>query len=160
MKYRRLSKDELVELETDFVQFLAANTVTGSDWEKIKQQQPEKAENLIELFSDIVFDKTLEKVEYLEHKTATELRCFHCPIDKISMLGLIAKDTNSFDFRNNEPANEMMAKIKSEGGSIQFFSAEKEYKIERKQELFKMMENGCLISKGHLYRTLKSVQPA
>jgi len=160
MKYRRLRQEELSELESEFVQFLAANTVTGGDWEKLKVEQPDRAENLIELFSDIIFDKTLEKVEYLEHKTPTELRCFHCPTEKITMLGLIAKDTKGFDFRDNLPPSEMMQKIKASGGTIQFFSAEKEYKIERKQELFKMMENGCLISKGHLYRTLESVQPA
>jgi len=159
MKYRMLTKEELEQLEPDFIQFLSANTVTGPDWIKVKKESPERAEELIGLFSDIVFDKTLERVSYLEHRTPTELRCFHCKEEEIKMLGLIANQTKNFSFQEALPPNEMMAKIKEEGGSIQFFSAEKKYKMERKMELFKMMENGCLISKGELYNTLLSVQP-
>ena len=157
MKYRRLNSEELQLLEERFVQFLAANTVTGPDWEKIKKEHPERAEGLIELFSDLVFDDTLEKVEYLQHRSASELRCFHCLAEKIIMLGLIAKDAPSFDFRNNATPNEMMKTIKASGGSIQFFSAEKGYKGDRKQELFRMMEHGCLISKGDVFKALEAV---
>ena len=160
MKYRRLSKAELTELKTEFVQFLAANTVTGADWEKIKAESPERMEGLIDLFSDLVYEQTLDKLQYLEHRTQTELRCFHCLPDKIVMLGLVAKDCPNFNFQDHLPSSEMMSKIKEEGGSIQFFSAEKEYKQDRKAELFKMLENGCLISKGQLYQTLKSIQPS
>lgn len=159
MKYRRLSKSELEELEAEFIQFLVANTVTGEDWIKIKAEHPERAENLIELFSDIVFDKTLDKIEYLEHKTDKELRCFHCQAEKIIMLGLVAQETKDFDFRENLPANQMISRIKADGGTIQFFSAEKKYKGDRKMELYRMMENGCLISKGNLFQILHSVQP-
>ncbi len=159
MKYRRLNTKELEMLEAKFIQFLAANTVTGPDWEKTKKENPEKAEGLIEIFSDLVFDDTLEKVEYLQHRTATELRCFHCQSDLIIMMGMIAKDTIGFDFRHNNNPNDMMAAVKSSGGTIQFFSAEKKYKGDRKQELFRMMENGCLISKGEIFKALKQVAP-
>ena len=159
MKYRRLNNKELEILEDRFIQFLAANTVTGSDWIKTKKENPEKAEGLIEIFSDLVFDDTLGKLEYLQHRTATELRCFHCQEDLIVMMGMIAKDTVGFDFRNNNDPKDMMAAVKSSGGTIQFFSAEKKYKGDRKQELFRMMEHGCLISKGEIFKALKQVAP-
>jgi len=159
MKYRRLNSQELEMLESRFIQFLAANTVTGPDWERIKKEDPEKTEGLIEIFSDLVFEETLEKVEYLQHRTATELRCFHCESELITMMGMIAKDTVGFDFRNNNDPKDMMAAVKSSGGTIQFFSAEKKYKGDRKQELFRMMEHGCLISKGEIFKALKQVAP-
>jgi len=158
MKYRRLRNEELEMLEEKFIQFLAANTITGADWEKTKKENKEKAEGLIEIFSDLVFDDTLEKIEYLQHRSATELRCFKCEASKILMMGLIAKDAPGFDFRQNENPQEMMNAITKSGGSLQLFSAEKEYKGDRKQELFRMMENGCLISKGEVYLALCSAK--
>ena len=68
MDFRRLTNNELEELKTEFVRFLVSNTVTGDDWEKIKKENPERAEGLIEIFSDIVFKKIISKVEYLEMK--------------------------------------------------------------------------------------------
>ena len=59
MKFRRLTNEELQELEKEFVQFLVSNTVTADDWEKIKEDNPERAEGLIEIFSDIVFEKVI-----------------------------------------------------------------------------------------------------
>ncbi len=159
MKFRRLRQDELSVLETRFIEFLASNTITGPDWEKIKTNKPEQAEGLIEIFSDIVFEDTLDKITYLRHTAPTELRCFHCLEEKIIMMGLIAKETKGFDFRENATAQEMMSKVKASGGSLQFFTAEKEYKGDRKQELFRMMENGCLISKGEIYKALEAVAP-
>lgn len=158
MKYRKLRLDELEELEKEFVQFLSANTVTGDDWEKIKKEDPERAEGLIALFSDIVFDKTLDNIKHLEHRTATELRCFECQEEKIVMFGMVVSGTKTFSFKEEMPAEEMIKRVKAEGGKIQVFTAEKKYKPERKAELFRMMENGCLISKGHLFSVLKSLQ--
>jgi hypothetical protein len=74
VKYRRLRKDELEELEGEFIKFLASNTVTADDWVKTKAETPEKAEDLLDVFSDIVFEKILEKVEYLEHKRPKDFR--------------------------------------------------------------------------------------
>ncbi|MEL7221363.1 MAG: DUF6495 family protein, partial [Bacteroidota bacterium] len=82
MKFRRLTLEELNELEQDFVQFLVANTVTGPDWERIKTEQPDKAESLIELFSDIVFEKIIKGVRYLEFKTMDDIKTFQCLEDK------------------------------------------------------------------------------
>ncbi len=58
-KYRSLSQEELKPLEEDFIKFLAANTVAAEDWDKIKKDDPKKAEGLVEIFSDIVWDKAL-----------------------------------------------------------------------------------------------------
>lgn len=158
MKYRRLNNSELEILEKRFVEFLAANTVTASDWEKIKRENVDKAENLIEIFSDIVFDETLEKLEYMQHRTASELRCFHCQESKMIMMGLLAKDAKGFDFREKLSPDQMMEAVKKTGGKLQVFSAEKKYNGDRKQELFKMMQNGCLISKGEVFKALQKAQ--
>jgi hypothetical protein len=56
MKYKRLTTEELKHLEKEFVNFLASAQITGSDWEKMKANEIEKAEELLDVFSDLVFE--------------------------------------------------------------------------------------------------------
>ena len=74
MKYRKLKPEELEPLKKEFIQFLAANTITGDDWAKTKAEKPE--EKIIALFSDIVWEKSLEKIHYLEHRDERYLKFF------------------------------------------------------------------------------------
>ncbi len=157
MKYRRLTNEELAEIETGFIKFLAANSVTADDWVKIKAEDVEKAEGLIEMFSDIVFDSTLKKVKYLEFKTPNDIKNFHCQAEKIEMVGFYIEGDAPIDLRTNMPPQKMMEVIQQTGAKVKIYSAEKTYKGEREQELFRMMENGCLISDGTLFNTLKGL---
>lgn len=159
MKYRRLTNDELAELETEFVRFLVSNTVTGDDWEKIKKENQERAEGLIEIFSDIVFEKTISKVEYLEMKTPKDLKIFRCNKEEIELMGLKVEGESDLDFTQDISPEEMMVKLQSSDANLQLYSANKKYKDDdRLQEIFQMMQWGSLISDGklfHLLRTLK-----
>ncbi|NET39852.1 MAG: hypothetical protein F6K19_49185 [Cyanothece sp. SIO1E1] len=155
MKYRRLHIDELQGLEKDFINFLAANSVTSDDWEKLKNESQEKAEKMIEIFSDMIFEQTLQKVDYLEQKSAREIRTYHCGPDKISMIGILVEGETSLDFRQNLDPQQMMAQLGLSGAQLKLFKGEKTYKKERNLELFDLMERGALISRdGHLYKTL------
>lgn len=155
MKYRKLNINELKELESEFIRFLASNTVTGSEWQQLKLEQPEKAEGLIEIFSDIVFDKIIKGIEYLEVRMPQDYRTFHCLEDKIIMMGIQVKGTTNMDFTKNESPAQMMDQIQKSGTQLQLYSGEKAYQPNRAQELFRMMESGALISKdGDMYKTL------
>ncbi len=157
MKYRRLTNNELAELESEFIRFLVSNTVTGDDWEKLKQDNPEKAEKLIEIFSDIVFDKTIAKVHFLQLKTPKDLKIFYCKKEEIELLGLKIEGESSLDFTEDLPPDEMMAKLQSSNAKLQMYSASKKYKVTREKEIFEIMEWGGLISDGKLYKTLKDL---
>lgn len=159
MKYRKLTIEELKELETEFIRFLASNTVTGDEWQKLKAEQPEKAEGLIEIFSDIVFDKIIKDIAYLEMKMPQDYRTFQCLEDKILMLGIKTNGSTSLDFTKNESPAQMMDQIQKSGAQLQLYSGQKSYQPNREQELFKMMENGALISKdGAMYHALNGLK--
>lgn len=159
MKYRRLTNEELAELETEFVRFLVSNTVTGDDWEKIKVENQEKAEGLIEIFSDIVFDKTITKLEYLELKTPKDLKIFRCNKENIELMGLKVEGESVLDFTQNISPEEMMTILQSSDAKLQLYSADKKYKNDdRSQELFQMMKWGSLISDGKLFHLLKTMK--
>ena len=159
MKYRRLNLDELKSLERDCINFLAANSVTGEDWEKLKNEEQDKAERLIEIFSDMVFDKTLEKIEYLEQKSAKEIRTYHCQADRLIMIGLLIEGESTLDFRQNIPPQQMIQQLTLSGAQLKLFRGEKAYAKDRQQVLFQLMEQGALITKdGHLYKVLNQLQ--
>lgn len=159
MKYRNLGLEELEELRDDFIRFLASNQITAPDWEKLKNADPEKAGELIGLFSDLVFEQALSRAEFLEYKTPSDLKTFHCLPGKILMLGLMVDGDAGIDFTKNQDPAEMSAKLRSSGASLKLYSAEKAYAGSREQELFRMLESGCLISKdGSLYKLLEALK--
>ena len=159
MKYRRLTTDELEELETEFIQFLASNTVTGEDWEALKKDDAERAEELIDIFSDIVFEKVLQRIEYLEMNTPKDIRTFHCGPEIIRLNGLRVVGESDLDLTVNQDPREMMAQAQKSGATLQMYTGEKNYKPSRDEELFLMMQHGALISKdGFLFNTLEGLK--
>lgn len=159
MKYRRLRQDELESLEKEFIRFLAANQVTADEWEKLKAEEPEKAEKLIGIFSDIVFEKVLSDVEYLEYKTPKDIKTFRFEEGRILMNGLLVEGQSSFDFTLEQSPQQMLQQIQLTGARLKLYTAEKAYSRGRDMEIFEMMENGALISKdGSLFKTLEGLK--
>lgn len=155
MKYRQLNNEELKGLEKDFVKFLATNHITADDWVKLKKNDPKKVTELIGIYSDIVLDKVISKLEYLEFKTPYDIKTFHCQADKMIMMGIAISSNAGVDFTKDLTAKDMMEILKKNSQEIQIYTAEKGYNDNREQELFQMMESGCLISKeGYLFKTL------
>jgi hypothetical protein len=161
MKYRRLTEEELISMETEFVRFLVANTVTASDWERIKAESPEKAEGLIAIFSDLVFDKILGKVEYIEYRTPQDLKTFHFGKDKIQLRGLSAEGIRGIDFTVGQPLSDMKTYLNSsDGEGLRIYRAEKGYKYEDpKQEIFELLEAGAVITDGDVFEALVALKP-
>ncbi|MCB0585436.1 MAG: hypothetical protein KDD06_08945 [Phaeodactylibacter sp.] len=159
MKYRRLHQDELENLEKEFVQFLASNQVTANEWEKLKAEEAEKAEQLIDIFSDIVFEKVIDDIEYLEYKTPKDIKAFHFEENRIVMNGLLVDGQTSFDFTLEQSPQQMLQQIQLTGARLKLYTAEKAYSRGRNMEIFEMMENGALISRdGSLFKTLEGLK--
>ncbi len=159
MKYRRLSLEELQEMEKEFVTFLSAQSITSDLWEELKQKQNEKADLLLDQFSDIVFEKVIGNIEYLEQKSKREIRLFHCLNDKIRMLGLIIEGETLVDFTQNQDPMQMLQQMQLSGAKLKMYQGEKEYKKQREIELFELLEQGAFISKdGALYKTVEKLR--
>ena len=54
MKFRILRDEELKVLEEDLKHFLIANGIDGDLWKEINENDPDKAIDLVAVFSDIV----------------------------------------------------------------------------------------------------------
>ena len=158
MKYRRLKEDELHELEKEFVRFLASNGIPVHEWNTIKEENPERVGRLIEEFSDLVFERVLGGVEMLERREKGTLQIFSFSESRVQMVGLQIKGESDLDFRKELSPEEMTARLVTSGASLQLMRGEKEYRKPRNQEIFEMLEAGCLILKDdRLYTTLLSM---
>ena len=156
MKYRKLTIEELKDMENEFVRFLVSNGITADDWEKIKINDTNQADGLVDIFSDVVFEKVLEKVKYIEFRTPHGIKTFRCLEDKIELLGLKINSNSGIDFTKGQPLQDMLVYIKNApDGNVQMYSAEKAYKENNpKKEIFNMLENGASISEGEIFEAL------
>lgn len=150
MKYRPLTSTELAELENEFVEYLVVNGITADDWVRMKEKDTAKAERIIELFSDVVFEGVMRKVQYLDIITPKSIKTFQCLADKVVLVGLDADPASSADF-----TQQSLAEIqKSEARHLSVYTTEKAYSADRGAELFRMIQLGASMSDGYYFKVL------
>lgn len=147
-KYRLLSQAELQEMEKEFIQYLIVNGITAEDWEQMKSKESSKAEEIVDLFSDVVFEGVMRKVKFLDYKSENSLKTFQCLEDKIVLVAIEVEGVNLLDVKQ---FNEVM---QNPPESAKVFTVEKSYTKPREEELFSMIQNGCEISDGKLFKSL------
>ncbi len=153
MKYRRLTKEEFEALHEDFIYFLSANTITGDDWKKIKAETPEKAEQLLNMFSDIAWEKVLEKSEYVERIGEREWMSAHFGEQSAHMV--LLRSTTNEPIPNEVKASEIKSALKNK--TLELVQGTKKYSKLREQEMFQLIQQGANPSKGEKYITLKGL---
>jgi hypothetical protein len=67
LKFRPLTIQELNELETEFKHFLVINELYDAEWRQLAVNDPSKAQDFIDLFSNIVLEKVYTKLPGLLH---------------------------------------------------------------------------------------------
>lgn len=147
MQFRRLTRQELEELEPQFVRFLAAQGIPADDWAKIKVTDEERTNRLIDQFSAMVFDDVLRRAEYMEQRSAKQLLVYRCGAEKLELRGLLIEGESALDFRREEPPHEMMAKLQSSPAKLKVMTAERAYRPDRATDLFNLLEKGARIAK-------------
>lgn len=156
MKYRRLNDAELKELEKEFIDFLVSNTVTAQDWVFIKENEPLKAERLIELFSDLVLERALEKIEYLELREPKNLMLFRCTKEEMILIGVSATEGVEVDFTNENQLSELASGNFKEG-QFKVFKSIKKYTDTKEKEVYDLTEQGCMITDDKLFNLVKTL---
>lgn len=149
MKYRRLSKEQFEELHKEFINFLATQSITVSEWKLLKEKKPEVAEAELDVFSDLVWEGVLDNVTFLENIAPKHMYLFCVKEESIALIGLkVSKETvdltieGSFSWlRDNLMSNE-----------VEIFEAEKQINGDKKLQIFELIEKGAHITKGELFK--------
>ena len=148
-KYRLLTQPELDELEQEFVHYLVVNGITAEEWGNIKKNEKSRAEEVLALFSDVVFEGVMRKVKFLDHKSAQSLKSFQCLDDKMVLVGLnVSGSINLLDVK------QFQSVLSNSGGGAEVYTSEKTYSKPRELELFDMITSGCEIADGEQFKNL------
>ncbi|WP_108867274.1 DUF6495 family protein [Aquimarina aquimarini] len=148
MKYQRLSKEQLEELHIEFINFLATQSITADEWEDIKEQKPHVAEEEIDIFSDLVWQKVLTNAQYLEHFSKDQIHLFDLQEDKMNLIA-VKVNNEAIDITTQDGYQWLKDNLLND--EVVFYNASKEYGDDKNQDKFALIEKGAAITKGELY---------
>jgi len=147
-KYRLLTNEELELLKPEFIQYLASNGIDAEKWESILKSEEKERDFHLSAFSNLVLQKSLEKIKYLDFISANDIRLFYFAQEEAFLITL---KSDKIDLSKTNSITSEQIK------DIDFFTADKKYSSTREEEIFEWLSKGCSISKGELFYQFKKV---
>lgn len=154
MKYTRLTKQQLEELQPEFVNFLATQSITGDEWEKLKHEKPEVAEDELDVFSDLIWEGVLTKVSYLENISSQQMHLFYATEKEMKLLSVKVMNPE-IDLATTVGFNWFKKNWQSD--FVEYLTASKAYTEDKNLDKFNLIKQGSVITKGDLYRWFESM---
>src|SRR5690554_92593 len=154
MKYARLTKEQLEELHVEFANFLASQQINKEEWDLLKQNKPEVAEQEIDVFSDLVWEGVLKSAQYIEHFSKNHIFLFQFDDKKIDTV-VLKSLRPEVDFLQKEGLEWLSDHILTNDVEIRYGA--KEFGADRNGELFEIIQQGGILSQGELYHQIKGL---
>jgi hypothetical protein len=148
MKYARLTKEQFEELHEEFSRFLATRSISRDDWVVMKASRPEAVEEELDLFSDLVWEGVLGNVSYLENISEQQMHLFYAAEKEIRLISVKVLNPE-IDLRNQEGFTWFKKNWQSD--FVDYLSASKSFTDERSKEVFDLIQQGAIITKGELF---------
>ncbi|MEL6918840.1 MAG: DUF6495 family protein [Bacteroidota bacterium] len=149
MKYIRLTKQQLEELHTEFINFLATQSITVDEWNDLKKNKPQVAEEELDVFSDLIWEGVLTKVDYLENISAQHMHLFQLTEKEMKLISVKVMNP---DIDLTTPVGFNWFKKNFQGDFVEYLTASKAYTDDKNLDKFKIIEQGAVITKGDLYQ--------
>jgi len=154
MKYARLTKEQLEELNQEFINFLATQSITADEWAKLKEEKPQVAEEEIDVFSDLVWEGVLKQATYLENISSNHMYLFHLGENEMKLIAVkILKE--GVDITTKEGFAWLRDNYATE--EVEILTANKEYSEDRNADKFTLIQQGSSITKGQLFQWFETM---
>ena len=154
MKYAKLTKEQFEELNEEFAVFLAAQSIDVKEWNRIKEEKPDLAEKELEVFSDFVWDKVLDKTNYLEHFSESSLNLFKCNQSDIERI-VVKVNKEGINLLNSSDFEWLLDNSKDP--RIEYLKGKKNYAQDKNQEIFDLIQKGGVVADGKLFEAIKQM---
>ena len=154
MKYRRLTQQQLEELHPEFINFLATQSITAEEWKTLKEEKPEVAEEELDVFSDLIWEGVLSKVEYLENISELHMHLFHLTEKEMKLFSVKVMNPE-IDLRTQEGFGWFKRNFQSD--FVEYLTASKAYGEDKNVDKFQLIEQGAVITKGDLYQWFEQI---
>lgn len=148
MKYARLTKEQFEELHHEFINFLATQSITADEWDDIKNNKPQVAEEELDIFSDLVWEGVLNKVEFIEHISPQQLMMFRISQTHMEVIAIKIKKPE-IDITTEYGYRWLQQNILDD--SVDLYTSTKAIKEDRNKDLFLLIQQGGHITKGELF---------
>ena len=148
MKYARLSKEQFEELHQEFINFLASQSITAEEWAEIKREKPEVAEQELDVFSDLVWEGVLNNAKFLEHFSPNQIFLFNITEVTINLIAIEVKD-EKIDVTTPQGYAWMQQNLMDDRVSL--YTSSKAISDDRNKDIFALIQQGAVITKGELY---------
>lgn len=149
MKYARLSKEQLEELHPEFINFLATQSITATEWTTIKTDKPEAAEQELDVFSDLIWEGVLTKVKYLENISELQMHLFELTDKEMKLISVKVLNPK-IDLRTKIGFGWFKRNFQSD--FVEYLTASKAYSDDKNMDKFNLIRQGAVITKGELYQ--------
>ena len=154
MKYKRLTKEQLEALHQEFITFLATQSIDKAEWDKIKIEKPEVAEQELDVFSDLIWEGVLTNANYLEHFSKNHIFLFHCQEKLMQSIVLKSLDAD-VDFMNKDGLLWLSDNMFTD--AVEMHLGKKDYEEERNKAIFDLISEGAILSDGQLYLQINGI---
>ena len=154
MKYTRLTKEQLDELHQEFINFLATQSITAEEWNQIKLEKPEVAEEELDVFSDLVWEGVLRQVDFLENISAQQMHLFELTEKEMKLISVKVMNPE-IDLRTKEGFGWFKKNWQSD--FVEYLTASKSYTEDQNLDKFQLIQQGAVITKGDLYRWFDNI---
>ncbi len=154
MKYSRLTKEQFEELHPEFINFLATQSIDKAEWDKIKTETPEIAEQELDVFSDLIWEGVLDRSQYLEHFSKNHIFLFECNQDHVNSI-ILKSLVLQTDFLTREGLQFLSDNMFTE--NIEMKIGRKDFTEERNTSIFELIKQGAFLSDGQLYKQIDTI---
>ncbi|MEQ8623995.1 MAG: DUF6495 family protein [Vicingaceae bacterium] len=142
MKYRCLTYQEFDILATDFNDFLYSEGINTFEWSLLQDQYSDDALDLLRKYSDLIFDKLIKGVHYLEYRTKKQLLLYECRENDYTIIGIEIPEMSKINLTD---IKSIEAVSKKDLHACKSFKLKFPYKNSREQEIFEFIEDGFYI---------------
>ncbi|KIA96778.1 MULTISPECIES: DUF6495 family protein [unclassified Flavobacterium] len=154
MKYARLTKEQFDELHAEFANFLGTQAIDKAEWDSIKINKPEVAEQELDVFSDLIWEGVLSRAEFLEHFSKNHIflfQCFDTHVQSIVLKSLVPET----DFLTKEGLQWLSDNMFTE--TIEMKVGKKVFTDDRNTSIFELIQQGAFLSDGQLFKQINTI---
>lgn len=153
MKYHRLTHEQFEALHQEFAVFLVTQGLDQPKWKEVKKNQSKKVELLLDLFSDIVWDKIISGCEFLEFSSPDQLFLFEI-LEKTASVIILKVEKLEIDLESSSGFKWVLDHIDSD--QVTIYQGSRTYTSGRNDFVYDYLKKGAVQSDGKRFKALET----
>ena len=139
-------------VEDDFSNFLYDHGYSPFEWTVLQDQYSEQALNLLGDYSDLIFDRLVKDVKYLEFRSNKQLKAIECHKDYMISIGVEIPEQSNINLTD---ISSLQAIDQRDDEAYRCYRKIDQYHQDRDHAIFDMIESGCYVVDSSVFDQLQ-----